>query len=180
MRELGSSGPRNEKASSSSAAAALTLALSSGRRDSFSSRAKVVPEVMLLPSRLGGLVPSSELESARCDSSDPSLARTLDLSTRPDALPLTTRLGALVAGRTSFNPSAIASGLSVSGEIALLAEVGSTPEVVAEPLGMVGCWGMTGAIGLDAAGLSGRVWPAAGRAVELAEAFSFAADAAAI
>lgn len=68
-RELISSEPRTEKASSSSAAA-LTLALSSGRSDSFSSRAlNVVPDVMLLPSRLGGFVPSSELESAFCETS---------------------------------------------------------------------------------------------------------------
>ena len=53
-----------EKASSSSMPAFM-LALSSGRNDSFSSNAlKVVPEVMLLPSKLGGFVPSSELESA--------------------------------------------------------------------------------------------------------------------
>lgn len=69
MRELTSRDPRMEKESSSSAAA-LTLALSSGRSDSFSSRAlNVVPDVMLLPSKLGGFVPSSELESTFCDTS---------------------------------------------------------------------------------------------------------------
>src|SRR3954470_14770785 len=97
-RELPTKGPRTEKLSSSSAAA-LTLALSSGRKDSFSSRTLyVVPDVMLLPSRLGGLVPRSELESPFVEfSSDgvwlfPSL---LDLSVDVEPVPFTIKLGIL-------------------------------------------------------------------------------------
>lgn len=102
--------PRMEKASSSSAAA-FTLALSSGRNDSFSSKAKVVPEVMLLPSRLGGFVPKSELESARSDVSSegvwllPALA---DLSAMPARDPFTTRLGGgLISSLRSLRPATI-------------------------------------------------------------------------
>lgn len=63
IRDPATIDPLPEKVSSSSAA--LTLALSSGRKDSFSSKAKVVPDVILFPSRLGGFVPSSDPESVR-------------------------------------------------------------------------------------------------------------------
>jgi hypothetical protein len=106
IRELVTREPRTEKASSSSAAA-FTLALSSGRRDSFSSRANVVPEVMLFPSMLGGLVPSSELESALCESSDPlSLLWTITGLSVDKPLPLTTRLGAFGPRLIRFKDSA--------------------------------------------------------------------------
>lgn len=106
IREPAMKDPRMEKASSSSAAA-LTLALSSGRRDSFSSKAKVVPEVILLPSKLGGLVPNSELESHFCESSD-TLSLLTNTRWRSSAvgLPSTTRLGTLEPSLISFSDDA--------------------------------------------------------------------------
>lgn len=56
--------PASSELASSSSAAALTLALSSGRNDSFSSSANVVPDAMLFPSRLGGFVAKSETDCA--------------------------------------------------------------------------------------------------------------------
>src|SRR5687768_7329991 len=93
IREPARREPRTDNPSSSSAAA-LTLALSSGRRDSFSSKAKVVPDVMLLPSILGGFAPSSDPESAFAESSEP-LSRWLMpfLGADGEVLPFTTRLG---------------------------------------------------------------------------------------
>ncbi len=116
IREPAMKEPRIEKASSSSAAA-LTLALSSGRSDSFSSIANVVPEVMLLPSKLGGLVPSSELESHFCDSSDPlSLLIKLRWRSGAELLPSTTRLGTF---GPSFRPWSAAEALSTSADLPL-------------------------------------------------------------
>lgn len=95
--ELAICEPRTEKDSSSSAAA-LTLALSSGRSDSFSSKAKVVPEVILFPSRLGALAPVSDMESALCEASSETCvpASFLCWEAPIDDEPFTTRFG--VAG----------------------------------------------------------------------------------
>ncbi len=94
---------------SSSSAAAMTAGAVVRSEDSFSSIANVVPEVMLFPSRLGGLVPSSELESARWELSSDGVwlfsPFLLDLSVVVEPSPLTTRLGVLVCNFRSFSPS---------------------------------------------------------------------------
>lgn len=122
MRELVSRESRMENASSSSAAAALTLALSSGRRDSFSSRAKVVPDVMLFPSKLGGFAPRSELESAFCES--PELdwrLMILGFSGKAPPLPFTTRLGILESRETFLIPATTSSTISSFEKVCLMA-----------------------------------------------------------
>jgi len=101
IRELAKKDPRTEKESSSSAAA-LTLALSSGRSDSFSSKANVVPEVMLFPSRLGGLVPRSELESALCELSSEGVWLFAVLLDPTAEVPLTMTFGGLFSSFKSF------------------------------------------------------------------------------
>lgn len=131
IRELAIRDPLIEKASSSSAEA-FTLALSSGRSDSFSSSANVVPDVILFPSRLGALAPISELESALCEASsdvDAALSFLLCESPIEGEEPFTTRLGvdeALAAESevfTSFPPGVGLEVLTAS----LLGRVVATP-----------------------------------------------------
>ena len=82
---------------SSSSATAMTLALSSGRRDSFSSR--ILVDAVLLPSKLGAMASSSELESALVGESRVGccLGAGFVRSPKRAALdePLTTRFGVL-------------------------------------------------------------------------------------
>lgn len=113
MRDPATIDPLPENVSSSSAA--FTLALSSGRSDSFSSNAKVVPEVILFPSKLGGFVPKSDNESAlpniSCGDPLPKIPVDSELAV-PE--PLTIRLGVkatVLSASANFSSSIALSAL---------------------------------------------------------------------
>lgn len=174
-----------EKASSSSVAAFI-LALSSGRNDSFSSNAlKVVPEVMLLPSKLGGFVPSSELESALELSSEGVWLMTTLLGVNTE-LTNGTLIGTsdvLVSSFRSLSPSTILSWEALTSSAVFCADWdGCTSlciETEAEPDIVVAGTGTAGATMIGTATLSRAVTGAFAFVAVAMVAESLDADAAA-